>query len=153
MSVSRDATAQPRAHQFRGRASEERFRLMVQDVQDYAILMLDPNGNVATWNVGAQRLKGYEPEEIIGRHFSMFYPPGEIAGGKPKRQLELAAATGRVEDEGWRVRKDGGQFWANVVITAVRDRDGTLVGYGKITRDLTERRAHELALRASEERF
>src|SRR6202046_4541467 len=116
MPVSRDVTAGRRAHELGSRPSEERFRLMVQDVQDYAILMLDPNGNVATWNVGAQRLKGYEPEEIIGRHFSIFYPPSEITGGKPERQLELAAATGRVEDEGWRVRKDGGQFWANVVI-------------------------------------
>jgi diguanylate cyclase (GGDEF)-like protein/PAS domain S-box-containing protein len=153
MSVSRDRTAERRAHESGGRASEERFRLMVQDVQDYAILMLDPNGNVATWNVGAQRLKGYQAEEIIGRHFSIFYPSAEIAAGKPDRELELAAATGRLEDEGWRVRKGGGQFWANVVITAIRDEDGTLLGYGKITRDLTERRAHELELRASEERF
>jgi diguanylate cyclase (GGDEF)-like protein/PAS domain S-box-containing protein len=153
MSVSRGETAERRAHELGLRASEERFRLMVESVQDYAILMLDPTGNVATWNVGARRLKGYEAEEIIGGHFSVFYPPSEIAAGKPKRELELAAATGRLEDEGWRVRKDGSQFWANVVITAMRDRDGTLVGYGKITRDLTERRAHELELGASEERF
>ena len=126
MSVSRDGTAEPRAYESGGPASEERFRLMVQDVQDYAILMLDPAGNVATWNVGAQRLKGYAAEEIIGRHFSMFYPRGEVAAGKPKRELELAAAGGRLEDEGWRVRKDGSQFWANVVITAMRDPDGML---------------------------
>jgi len=153
MSVSRDETTERRAHELESHPSDERFRLMVQDVQDYAILMLDPQGNVTTWNVGACRLKGYEAEEIIGCHFSIFYPPSEIAAGKPKRELELAAATGRLEDEGWRVRKDGSQFWANVVITAMRDRDGTLLGYGKITRDLSERRAHELALRASEERF
>jgi diguanylate cyclase (GGDEF)-like protein/PAS domain S-box-containing protein len=153
MPALRDETAERRAHELESRPSEERFRLMVQDVQDYAILMLDPKGNVATWNLGAERLKGYEAEEIIGRHFSIFYPPSEIAAGKPKRALDLAAATGRLEDEGWRVRKDGSQFWANVVITAMRDPDGTLVGYGKITRDLTERRAHEIELRASEERF
>ena len=118
-------------------------------MQDYAILMLDPDGNVATWNAGAQRFKGYEAQEIIGRHFSVFYPPEDIAAGKPQRELEVAAADGRLEDEGWRVRKDGSRFWANVVITAVRDRDGTLLGYGKITRDLTERRGRELELGAA----
>jgi len=128
------------------RASEERFRLMVEGVQDYAILMLDAEGHIATWNAGAQRFKGYEAEEIIGRHFSAFYPPEDIAGGKPERELRIAAADGRLEDEGWRVRKDGGRFWANVVITALRDADGTLRGYGKITRDLTERRNAELRL-------
>ena len=135
------------------RASEERFRLMVQGVQDYAILMLDPAGNVATWNVGAQRLKGYKAEEIIGRHFSMFYPPEHVAAGKPQRELETAAAEGRLEDEGWRVRKDGSQFFANVVITALRDETGALRGYGKVTRDITERRLAEDQLRAAEEQF
>lgn len=128
------------------RASEERFRLMVEGVQDYAILMLDAAGRVATWNAGAQRFKGYAAQEIIGRHFSVFYPPEDIAAGKPERELEIAAADGRLEDEGWRVRKDGTQFWANVVITALRGADGVLHGYGKITRDLTERRNAELQL-------
>jgi diguanylate cyclase (GGDEF)-like protein/PAS domain S-box-containing protein len=126
---------------------------LMADVRDYAILLLDAEGHVVTWNTGAQLLTGYQAEEIIGRHFSAFYPPTEITAGKPKRQLELAAAAGRFEDEGWRVRKDGSQFWANVVITAVRDPDGTLLGYGKITRDLTERRVAEEQLRVAEEQF
>ena len=119
---------------------------MVQSVQDYAILMLTPEGNVATWNAGAERFKGYRAEEIIGRHFSTFYPPQDVAAGKPERELAVAMAAGRMEDEGWRVRKDGTQFWANVVITALRDPDGTLRGFGKVTRDLTERRAQEQAI-------
>jgi diguanylate cyclase (GGDEF)-like protein/PAS domain S-box-containing protein len=117
---------------------------LVAEVQDYAILMLDDEGKVATWNAGAQRFKGYAAHEIIGRHFSVFYPPKDIAAGKPDRELKVAAADGRLEDEGWRVRKDGSRFWANVVITAVRSQDGTLLGYGKVTRDLTERREREL---------
>jgi len=135
------------------RASEERFRLMVDGVQDYAILMLDEAGNVATWNAGAQRFKGYAAEEIIGRHFSLFYPPEDVAAGKPRRQLETAAAEGRLSDEGWRVRKDGSQFWATVVITALRDETGVLRGYGKVTRDITERRLADERLRAAEEQF
>ena len=143
--VTRDLTAS-RAADLELRASEERFRLMVQSVQDYAILMLTPEGNVATWNAGAERFKGYRAEEIIGRHFSTFYPPQDVAAGKPERELTVAMAAGRMEDEGWRVRKDGTQFWANVVITALRDPDGTLRGFGKVTRDLTERRAQEQAI-------
>ena len=131
------------------RHQQDILTALVAGVEDYAILMLDPDGNVATWNAGARRFKGYEAKEIIGRHFSAFYPPEDIAAGKPQRELEVAAADGRLEDEGWRVRKDGSRFWANVVITAVRDRDGTLLGYGKITRDLTERRARELELGAA----
>ena len=135
------------------RDSEERFRLIVEGVQDYAIFMLDVDGNVNTWNAGARRIKGYEAGEIVGRHFSAFYPAADVAAGKPARELALAQARGRVEDEGWRIRKDGTQFWANVLITAVWDGDGTLRGYAKITRDLTKRRAAEVELRDSEARF
>ena len=126
--------------------SEERFRLMVENVEDYAILMLDPEGLIATWNAGAQRLKGYEAEEIIGRHFSVFYPSEDVAAGKPEWELQTAATEGRLEDEGWRMTKDGTLFWANVVITALRDANGRLRGFSKITRDLTQRRTAELQL-------
>lgn len=121
--------------------SEERFRLMVTDVKDYGIFMLDPKGCVASWNAGAQRIKGYKAEEIIGRHFSTFYPAEDVASGKPPWELKVAAAEGRFEDEGWRVRKDGSLFWANVIITAIRNPKGQLLGFAKVTRDLTERRA------------
>jgi len=141
--TSRKASAEALA------TSEERFRLLVENVEDYAILMLDTEGHVATWNVGAQRFKGYRADEIIGRHFSVFYPPEDVAAGKPGRELRIAASDGRLEDEGWRVRKDGTRFWANVVITALRDADGALRGYGKVTRDLTELRAAEQARRAA----
>ncbi|HEY6863813.1 MAG TPA: PAS domain S-box protein [Burkholderiales bacterium] len=134
--------------------SEDRFRLLVESVRDYAIFMLDPEGRVATWNAGAQRIKGYAAEEIIGRHFSTFYPPDAIAAQWPQQELEMAKRDGRFEDEGWRLRKDGSRFWANVVITALYDRSsGELRGFGKVTRDLSERRAHEERVRASEERF
>jgi PAS domain S-box-containing protein len=117
------------------------YELMVDSVRDYAIFMLDPDGHIASWNKGAQRIKGYTADEIIGRHFSAFYPPEDIAAAKPARELKIAAREGKFEEEGIRIRKDGGAFWANVVITAVRDRDGSLVGFAKVTRDLTERRA------------
>src|SRR5271155_2339522 len=130
-------------------ASEESFRLLVESVQDYAILMLSTEGHVATWNKGAERIKGYRAEEIIGRHFSVFYPPADVESGKPERELAIAEAEGRMEDEGWRVCKDGTQFWANVVITALRDKRGKLRGFGKVTRDLTERRAREREQEAS----
>ena len=123
--------------------SEERFSLMVGSVKDYAIFMLDPQGIVATWNAGAQLIKGYRPEEIIGRHFSCFYSKEEVLAGKCERELEIADREGRFEEEGWRVRKDGSRFWANVVITAVRDARGQLRGFAKVTRDLTERRRSE----------
>ena len=133
--------------------SQERFRLLVESVRDYAIFMLDRHGNVLTWNAGAERFKGYRADEIIGCHFSRFYPPEALARGLPAEELDVAARDGSFEDEGWRVRKDGSLFWANVVITAMRDETGELIGYAKVTRDLTQRRNHEEALRLSEERF
>jgi PAS domain S-box-containing protein len=133
-------------------ASEKRFRLLVESVRDYAIFMLDVDGRVATWNLGAERIKGYRAEEIVGEHFSRFYPPEDVAAGKPAMELREAAARGRFEDEGWRIRKDGGRFWANVVITALRDAGGRLVGFAKVTRDLTERkRAEEDRVRLARE--
>ncbi len=136
-----------------GHHTTDRFRLLVDAVQDYGIFMLDPAGNVMSWNTGAQRLKQYQADEIIGRHFSTFYPPEAIAAGWPAEELRRAEKDGRFEEEGWRLRKDGSRFWANVVITALRNPDGKLEGFGKVTRDLTERRAHEEALRESEQRF
>jgi len=131
---------------------EEQFRLLVESVQDYAIFMLDPEGQIVTWNAGAERTKGYKASEIIGRHFSSFYTAEDVRAGRPQRLLDLALKDGRVEDEGWRVRKDGSQFWANVTITAVRDATGKLIGFGKVTRDLTEHQRADVALRHSEER-
>ncbi|OGA66766.1 MAG: hypothetical protein A3G81_10535 [Betaproteobacteria bacterium RIFCSPLOWO2_12_FULL_65_14] len=126
--------------------SERRFRLMVESVVDYAIFMLDAEGHVASWNPGAQRISGYAADEVMGRHFSRFYPPEEVARRKPQWELELAAADGRFEEEGWRVRKDGSTYWANVVITAVRDDTGALLGFAKVVRDLTERNRVEAEL-------
>jgi PAS domain S-box-containing protein len=125
--------------------------LLVESVKDYAIFMLDPAGLVVTWNIGAERIKGYSAEEILGRHFSCFYPPKDVQAGVPARALETAAAQGRSEDEGWRVRKDGSPFWAHVVLTALRDEAGTLVAFAKVTRDLTEQRRAAEVLRAGEE--
>ncbi|HVZ87755.1 MAG TPA: ATP-binding protein [Polyangia bacterium] len=125
------------------RESEARFRLLVDAVKDYAIFMLDPTGRVLTWNVGAKRIKGYDAGEIIGQHFSRFYEEDEIKSGKCEHELEAAARDGRFEDEGWRLRKDGTRFWANVVITALRNAGGELVGFTKVTRDLTDRRRLE----------
>jgi PAS domain S-box-containing protein len=133
--------------------SEERFRLLVESVRDYAIFMLDPTGVVLTWNAGAERFKGYRADEIIGQHFSRFYPPQALDQGLPEHELRVAKDIGSFEDEGWRVRKDGSLFWANVVITAMRNSEGQLLGFAKVTRDLTQRRNHEEALRQSEERF
>jgi PAS domain S-box-containing protein len=126
--------------------------LFIENVQDYAVFVLNPDGYIATWNVGAQRIKGYQPSEIVGQHFSRFYPEEDAREGYPQRLLEVAREEGRVEAEGWRVRKDGSQFWARVTITAIRDSTGKLIGFGKVTRDLTEHRLAELALRRSEER-
>ena len=124
----------------RGVESEELFRLLVESVRDYAIFMLEPTGHVATWNIGARRIKGYTAEEIVGRHFSTFYPLEDVRRGKCELELEVAAREGRFEDEGWRIRKDGTRFWANVVISSVRDSRNTLLGFAKVTRDLTERK-------------
>jgi PAS domain S-box-containing protein len=135
------------------RRREERFRLLVESVQDYAIFMLEVDGTVASWNNGAQRLKGWRADEIIGRSFTLFYTPEAVATGWPAEELVRAAESGRFEDEGWRVRKDGSRFWANVVITALRDQSGELRGFAKVTRDLTERRRQEEALRQNEEQF
>ncbi len=132
---------------------EGRFELLVQSVTDYAIYMLDPTGIVTSWNAGAERFKGYAPEEIIGQHFSRFYGEDDRAAGIPARALATAASEGRFEAEGWRYRKDGARFWANVVIDPVRTPDGELVGFAKVTRDLSARREAEERLRRSEERF
>ncbi len=134
-------------------AVDEQFRALVDSVKDYAIFMLDPAGHVATWNTGAERIKGYSAGEIIGQHFSRFYPREDVERGKPDEELKTAAAGGRMEDDGWRVRKDGSRFWANVVITAVRGNDGGLLGFAKVTRDFTERRRANEVVRASENRF
>jgi PAS domain S-box-containing protein len=136
------------------RESEERFRMLVEGVRDYAIFRLDIDGRVSTWNAGAERIKGYKAGEIIGRHFSVFFNSEDLVAGKPAKELETAQREGRAEDEGWRVRKDGSLFWANVVLTALRRDDGELVGYAKITRDMTEKRkadALELADRQKNE--
>jgi PAS domain S-box-containing protein len=132
---------------------DDPYRRLAEAVHDYAIFLLDASGHIVTWNRGAQRIKGYRAEDIVGQHFSRFYPQDAVARGWPQQELELAAARGRYEDEGWRVRKDGSRFWASVVITPLRGEGGELRGFGKITRDLTERRRQEEALRHSEERL
>jgi PAS domain S-box-containing protein len=129
------------------------LHLLIDSVTDYAIFLLDPSGRITSWNAGAQRIKGYEADEIIGEHFSRFYLPEDVAAGKPEHELAVARQVCRIEDEGWRVRKDGSLFWANVVITALWDDEGLLRGYGKVTRDLTQRRASEVELRRAEQRF
>ncbi|HTE39952.1 MAG TPA: PAS domain S-box protein, partial [Steroidobacteraceae bacterium] len=133
--------------------ADEMFRLLVDSVRDYAIFLLTPEGRVATWNSGARLIKGYDGHEIIGSHISRFYPKELIDRDWPNTELRLAKEHGRLEDEGWRVRKDGSRFWANVVITALHGPDGQLKGYAKVTRDLTERLRHEESLRRSEQRL
>jgi PAS domain S-box-containing protein len=145
------SNSQPRAV-VRG-VDDVSFRVFIESVRDYALLMLDPTGRIISWNPGAEAIKGYKAEEIIGRHFSAFYPPEAVQHGVPANELVVADREGRFEDEGWRMRKDGTRFWANVVITALRAPDGSLAGYAKVTRDLTERRRHEESLRYNEMRF
>ena len=142
LEINTDITIRKQAQRASQRL-EERFRLLVEGVKDYGIFLLDPTGHVSTWNAGAQRIKGYLAEEIIGRHFSCFYSQEEIDAGKPEHELKATAEYGRFEDEGWRIRKDGSRFWANVIVTALRDPDGRLLGFSKITRDLTERKMAE----------
>jgi PAS domain S-box-containing protein len=125
------------------RQSEELFRVLVESTTDHAIIMLDPQGHVVSWNAGAQRIKGYRAEEIVGQHFSRFYTEEDVRQGKPAQELQVAVAEGRCEHEGWRVRKDGSRFWADTVITALREEDGSLKGFSKITRDATERKHAE----------
>jgi PAS domain S-box-containing protein len=127
--------------------NEERFRLLVEGVKDYAIFMLNPDGRVASWNEGAHHIKGYRQQEILGRHFSVFYPEEDLKSGKPQRELEIAQEKGTYEEEGWRVRKDGSKFWASVLITALRDEGGALRGFSKVTRDVTERKQAEEEIR------
>ena len=130
---------------------DQRFRLLVEGVTDYAIFMLDPDGHIVSWNSGGERIKGYRADEVIGRHFSLFYTQEAVDRGHPDHELEVARDEGRFEEEGWRVRKDGTEFWANVVITALFDDDGQLRGFGKVTRDMTERRIAAEAEREARE--
>ncbi|TFI56292.1 PAS domain S-box protein, partial [Sphingomonas parva] len=132
---------------------EQRFQRLVNAVTDYALYMLDADGKIATWNAGARRFKGYEADEVIGRHYSTFFTDEDRDAGLPERALRIAAAEGKFESEGWRVRKDGTRFWAHVVVDPIYDDAGALIGYAKITRDVTEKRAAEDALRESERRF
>jgi len=146
MAAIRDVSARKISEE-KIRQNEERFRLLVEEVKDYAIFMLDESGNVASWNEGARKMKGYAAEEIIGKHFSRFYSSEDLDRGKPEEELRIAATEGRYEEEGWRIRKDGSRFWANVVITALHDKTGTVVGFTKVTRDITEgKRAREAFL-------
>ena len=150
--ITRDLSERKKAEEAL-RESEERFRLLVQGVTDYAIYMLDPEGRVSSWNAGAERFKGYRSQEIMGQHFSRFYTEEDLEAGIPDRALETAASQGRFEAEGWRQRKDGSRFWANVVIDPIYDEAGDLRGFTKITRDLTERKLSQEALEASRVQF
>lgn len=148
--ITRDL-AERRAREEELRRSQEQFRLLVQGVTDYAIYMLDPDGHVASWNAGAQRIKGYAPWEILGKHFSRFYTEEDREDGLPLRALETARQEGRFENEGWRVRKDGTRFWASVVVDAIHDDESELIGFAKVTRDITEKREAQKALEVAHE--
>ena len=141
------------ANRFNTHLTDQRFQLLINSVTDYAIYMLDPDGHIATWNAGARLFKGYEAEEVIGRHFSSFFTPEDRAAGLPQRALAAAASEGKFETEGWRVRKDGTRFWAHVIVDPIRDEQGNLIGFAKITRDISDRKAAEQALFESEQRF
>jgi PAS domain S-box-containing protein len=150
--VTRDLTEKKESEEHL-RQSEERYRSLVEQVTDYGIFMLDEKGKIVSWNEGAKRIEGYEESEIIGKYFSIFYPEEDILNGKPAYELKVARAEGKYEEEGWRIRKDGSLFWASVVITAVCNNDGVHIGFSKVTRDLTERKEAEKALRESYERY
>ncbi|MBC7850721.1 MAG: PAS domain S-box protein [Chitinophagaceae bacterium] len=150
--ILRDTTQQ-KNEELRLRASEERYRLMAEGVKDYSIFLLDTNGIITTWNIGAQIMTEYRKSEILGQHFSIFYPPEEITKKKPELELTVATATGRYEEEAWRVKKNGVHFWANVVVTALYNDRNQLIGFSKVTRDLSERKKNEELLRLSEERY
>ena len=150
--ITRDMTEQREAQQALLEA-ERSFRILVQGVTDYAIFMLDPEGRVTSWNAGAQRIKGYAPDEIIGEHFSRFYTAEDVEAGASNRAIETARRAGRYEAEGWRVRKDGTRFWASVVLDAIRDEDGKLIGFAKITRDMSDKREAQLRLEESREQL
>ena len=149
--VTRDLTERKTVEE-RLKRSEELYRLLVEQVEDYGIFMLDTEGNIISWNEGAARINGYGTSEILGKSFSIFYPQEDIISQKPKWELEIAAKDGKYEEEGWRIRKNGNRFWANVVITAIYNDEGKLFGYAKVTRDLTERKKTETELRESFER-
>ncbi|RYF87158.1 MAG: PAS domain-containing sensor histidine kinase [Chitinophagaceae bacterium] len=150
--VTRDLTER-RQNEENLRQSEERYRSLVEQVTDYGIFMLDEKGRIISWNEGAHKIKGYTSQEIIGKYFSIFYPEEDLMNGKPAYELRVAQKEGKYEEEGWRLRKDGSRFWANVVITAIYNNSGILIGYSKVTRDLTERKEAEKALRESYERY
>jgi PAS domain S-box-containing protein len=150
--VTRDLSER-RKHEESLRINEARFRALVEGVRDYAIFMLDPNGEVASWNAGARQIYGFAVHEVIGTHFSRFIPTDGGERDRAMLELEAAARDGRYQGEAWRLRSDGSRFWAHIVITSIRDNFSNIVGFSKITRDLTERRKHEAALRESEERF
>src|SRR5262249_44507036 len=137
--IVRDATEDKRIEEYRA-SSEEQLRLIVDSVHDYAIYMLDPNGDIQSWSRGAERIKGFSPNEVIGRNFAMFYPAEDVEAGKPQRQLRIAAEKGTYEDESLHVRKDGSRFWANVVVSAIHDAEGVLRGFVNLTHDISEQK-------------